>query len=146
MRLSVRASRLAAIALPIAMAGASVIAFAPTASATSYSGENITQLMKSCDSQGNRPSPVSGFNGEEIPSTTVQYGFNGVCGAAVQALLDIWGPPCATNGGTDELQIDGQDGPLTNSAVICMQQSQGLQDNGQVGPITWTWLLTSIGG
>ncbi|MBC3844507.1 peptidoglycan-binding protein [Streptacidiphilus sp. 4-A2] len=101
------------------------------------------QLVDFCLNHGEQPSPV--FSDEEVPSTTVQYGFSGVCGAAVQDLLDIGFAPCATGGGPDELQIDGQDGSLTNAAVICMQKQLGLQDNGQVGPITWSWLLTAIG-
>jgi Putative peptidoglycan binding domain len=144
MRPSTRLARIAAVGLTTAMVGLSVIAVAPSASATDYSGYSDVQLQELCLGKGWEISQVPVYQGQEIPTTTVQYGFDGVCGATVQALIDAENPPCATGGGSDELEIDGQDGPLTNAAVICFQKHFGLQANGQVGPITWSWLFAGL--
>ncbi len=124
---------------PVLLAGFSIAVAAPAAHATDYSGYQIGQLQSLCLAQGEEIGP-DGTQFGYIPSTQVEYGSTGVCVAAVQAIIDAGSSWCATGKGTQssELAWDGQDGPLTDAAVRCVQQLRKLDVDGQVGPQTWT--------
>jgi peptidoglycan hydrolase-like protein with peptidoglycan-binding domain len=115
-----------------------VLTLAPASSATDYSQVPLSTLRQDCLNQGYRTSPYA-WGPAQIPSTTVQYGSTGICVALAQALLDAKASDCAISGGSN-LQIDGQDGPLTNTAVNCFQKRVGIEADGQVGPDTWSYL------
>ena len=116
-----------------AIAAAVVI---PVVTATPASAETFGQYQAACFATGTRGSdPYE--PGETIPSVSLVQGDEGVCVAYLQELLDTrgWG----FNGGNPyNVSIDGQFGPLTHAAVVSFQKGSGLQDNGEVGPLTWT--------
>jgi peptidoglycan hydrolase-like protein with peptidoglycan-binding domain len=43
-----------------------------------------------------------------------------------------------------DVTADGSDGPATNRLIVEFQKDAGLQDNGEVGPITGTYLWNVI--
>lgn len=64
---------------------------------------------------------------------------NGSSGSAVKALQFI----VNIEGASPELTIDGLFGPKTKAAVIAIQKSHGLVQDGIVGPKTWKTLIRS---
>ena len=69
----------------------------------------------------------------EVP--TLEFGHVGGYVAAAQALLVLRGCGVGPDG------ADGDFGANTRSAVLRFQRSRGLEDDGVIGPVTWTALL-----
>jgi peptidoglycan hydrolase-like protein with peptidoglycan-binding domain len=130
-----------AILTPALLTGA-----AATFSASAAHADDITTLQAECLQLGEHIGPGGPEYGE-IPTTQVQYGSTGVCVKAVQALIDAESWYCSTDNGawSTDLAIDGDDGPMTTSAVKCIQTLHHLQVDGQVGPYTWTAIWDSAG-
>ncbi|MER5472013.1 peptidoglycan-binding protein [Streptomyces sp. NPDC002935] len=83
-------------------------------------------------------SPATGLDlrSASCPANIVE-GQSGGCVATLQALL---------NGQGQHLDVDGEFGPLTLTAVKSFQSARGLSVDGQVGPNTKTALYSNIGG
>jgi peptidoglycan hydrolase-like protein with peptidoglycan-binding domain len=75
----------------------------------------------------------------ELPAAlswpTVRQGAKGERVFAIQYLLNAHGARLAT---------DGMFGPATAAAVRAFQSKNHLQDDGQVGPLTWAKLIVSV--
>ena len=107
----------AKVAAPVLLAASAVTGMAGAAHAVTpaYSSD-LTTLQNQCLANGEEHSPVSGYGGVYIPTTTVQYGSTGVCVALVQTLLNDDGAYYSCNNSQD-LSVDGQDGPITWSHI-----------------------------
>src|SRR5215469_12689899 len=101
--------RLLGIAVAVAVIVTPVVAALPA------SAETYGQYVQNCERWGSEQSPY--FSGLIIPTTSLSEGDSGDCVKYLQFLLD--GKGWSFNGGRPyELTIDGQFGPLTNSAVL----------------------------
>ncbi|MDX2703356.1 peptidoglycan-binding protein [Streptomyces sp. PA03-6a] len=82
------------------------------------------------------PSTGLDLRSSSCPSVILE-GQTGGCVATLQALL---------NGKGQHLDVDGEFGPLTLTAVRSFQSSHGLSVDGEVGPNTKNALYSNIGG
>lgn len=127
-------------ATAVALAAALGVATAGTANATDYSGYTLAQLSSMCLSHGSQWWPWRGTSGQvKVPTTQVELGSIGDCVAYAQDLLQWNGHP--------EVGVDGQFGPVTNSAVRAYQSMMASAGycggvDGQVGPRTFMCLET----
>lgn len=75
--------------------------------------------------------PVAATN--DLP--ILRRGDRGRCVRAMQAVLIANGCDCGPDG------ADGDFGPATEAALLRFQSENGLDDDGECGPITWGYLL-----
>lgn len=109
---------------------------------------------ESAAASASRPSTSATPSAAEMPNLTspmVESNSDGLCNSPIWRLPDLTGPN-SPEWGTTMIQvmsvlfgfnpgpIDGQYGPLTQSAVRSLQAYLGVVSDGLVGPATWTAL------
>jgi peptidoglycan hydrolase-like protein with peptidoglycan-binding domain len=127
-----RIARSAALAaVPALLAGTALLA---TSGAANAAPASIGwEYAPACQAHG-----TITYNGMEgIPAETIQYGSTGDCVKFAQAALYDWGRLPST------ADIDGQFGPQTQAATIAQQNFCHIQNNGQIGKMTWYCLMNA---
>ena len=120
------ARRVAVAAVPTLLAGVAMVAMSGTANAV-----EIWPYAQPCFNHG-----TITYNGQpDIPAETIQEGSTGDCVKYAQAIMVNAGWLPASPG------IDGQFGPETKAATIDAQNFFHIQNNGQIGKITWWYLM-----
>ncbi|MFF3611421.1 peptidoglycan-binding protein [Streptomyces sp. NPDC002580] len=102
----------------------------------SVDGQVGTNTKRELYDTDESPSTGLDLRSASCPSVIVE-GQGGGCVATLQALL---------NGKGQHLDVDGEFGPLTLSAVRSFQSANGLSVDGEVGPNTKAALYKNIGG
>lgn len=122
------ARRAAMVAVPTLLAGTAMVAMTGTANADIGS-----EYAQACMNHG-----TISYNGiGDIPAETIQEGSTGDCVKFAQAALFDWGRLPST------ADIDGQFGPQTKAATIVQQNYCHIQNNGQIGKMTWFCLMNA---
>jgi peptidoglycan hydrolase-like protein with peptidoglycan-binding domain len=122
------ARRIAVAAIPTLLAGVAMVASSGTANASIG-----WEYAQACMNHG-----TITYNGiTDIPAETIQYGSTGDCVKFAQAALYDWGRLPST------ADIDGQFGPQTQAATIAQQNFCHIQNNGQIGKMTWFCLMNA---
>jgi peptidoglycan hydrolase-like protein with peptidoglycan-binding domain len=102
----------------------------------SVDGQVGTNTKRELYDTDESPSTSLDLRSASCPSVIVE-GQGGGCVATLQALL---------NGKGQHLDVDGEFGPLTLTAVRSFQSANGLSVDGEVGPNTKAALYSNIGG
>ena len=119
------ARRVVVAAVPTLLAGVAMVAMSGTANA-----QDIAAYAQPCFNHG-----TITYNKLYVPAETIQEGSTGDCVKYAQAIMVNAGWLPASPG------IDGQFGPETKAAAIDAQNFCHIQNNGQIGKMTWFCLL-----
>ena len=122
------ARRVVIAAVPSLLAGVAMVVTSGTANATIG-----WEYAQACMNHGT----ITYRGVDNIPAETIQYGSTGDCVKYAQAMLYDWGRL------PSESDIDGQFGPQTQAATITQQNFCQIQNNGQIGKMTWYCLMVA---
>jgi peptidoglycan hydrolase-like protein with peptidoglycan-binding domain len=118
--------RIAAAAIPTVVVGVAMVATSGTANASVG-----WEYSQACMNHG-----TIAYRGvTDVPAEIIQYGSTGDYVKYAQAMLFDWGRLPST------ADIDGQFGPQTQAATIAQQNFCKIQNNGQIGKMTWYCLM-----